>query len=388
MLSILASHNEDIRRLVEKGYAASIDNNCLVIRDIPYLDNSGNNRTGAIVSKLVFVDAKRVQQEDHQIFFCGSHPCQLDGAPIANMGGGPVTFALTAGDIVVERSFSNKPSGGFADLFEKIESYVAIISGPATNKHGTNPLTFRTMETNSESVFNYADTLTSRAEIGDLSQLFSEEVVAVIGLGGTGSYLLDFLVKTPVKEIRGFDRDKFHVHNAFRSPGRLEGEELGMRKVEVYQNRYGSFRKGVNLQPKFITSDSEEDLVGVTFAFVCVDKGSARAEIVELLLRMQIPFIDVGMGLARDSGPISGTLRASYFSAGSSPDMLERRSVPVTDMPDEVYRNNIQISELNALNACIAIVKYKQLRNFYADDRAFNNILLTLDNTMLAGDEQ
>ena len=45
--------------------------------------------------------------------------------------------------------------------------------------------------------------------------------MAVIGLGGTGSYLIDFLVKTPVKEIRAFDPDRFFVHNAFRSPGRL-----------------------------------------------------------------------------------------------------------------------------------------------------------------------
>jgi hypothetical protein len=30
----------------------------------------------------------------------------------------------------------------------------------------------------------------------------------------------------------------------------------------------------------------------VTFAFVCVDKGSARAEIFDLLIRMGIPFIE------------------------------------------------------------------------------------------------
>jgi len=38
----------------------------------------------------------------------------------------------------------------------------------------------------------------------DLSSKFADDVVAVIGLGGTGSYIVDFLVKTPVKEIRGF----------------------------------------------------------------------------------------------------------------------------------------------------------------------------------------
>ena len=52
---------------------------------------------------------------------------------------------------------------------------------------------------------NFQDTLTSRAEITDLSAKFKDDVVAVIGLGGTGAYVLDFLVKTPVKEIRAFD---------------------------------------------------------------------------------------------------------------------------------------------------------------------------------------
>jgi tRNA A37 threonylcarbamoyladenosine dehydratase len=48
-----------------------------------------------------------------------------------------------------------------------------------------------------DSVFKLHDTLTSRAEIGDLAAVFKDEVVAIIGLGGTGSYLLDFMAKTP-----------------------------------------------------------------------------------------------------------------------------------------------------------------------------------------------
>jgi tRNA A37 threonylcarbamoyladenosine dehydratase len=65
----------------------------------------------------------------------------------------------------------------------------------------------------------------------DLSAKFVNDVVAVIGLGGTGAYVLDFLVKTPVREIRAFDLDVFHVHNAFRPPGRLDESELGKPKT-------------------------------------------------------------------------------------------------------------------------------------------------------------
>jgi hypothetical protein len=123
------------------------------------------------------------------------------------LGGGPTGLALSEAskDVTVQRTFSNKPkaTGKFGDFFEKIESYVAIISGPAIELHKANPLTFRVVEGGKSSTpFKIRDTLTSRAEIGDLAAKFKDDIIAVIGVGGTGAYVLDFLVKTPVREIR------------------------------------------------------------------------------------------------------------------------------------------------------------------------------------------
>ncbi len=69
MFQKLVSRNPDLGRLVERGYAVAFDSNCLVVRDIPYLDQQGVLKTGAIVAKLVFVDEEQVQQDDHQIYF-------------------------------------------------------------------------------------------------------------------------------------------------------------------------------------------------------------------------------------------------------------------------------------------------------------------------------
>ncbi|MFQ6600321.1 ThiF family adenylyltransferase [Flavobacterium sp. C3NV] len=385
-LSTLVSHNEDLKKLVDKGYAVSMIDNYLVVRDIPYLDDKKNLHIGEIVSKVIFIDEVHVRLEDHQIFFCGSHPHELTGKPIANLGGGATNLYLSEGGIVVQRSFSNKPDGGFTDFFEKIESYVSLFSGPAMSLFDITPFTFRLVETNSESVFKFHDTLTSRAGIGDLSAKLNNDVVAIIGLGGTGSYLLDFLVNTPVKEIKAFDLDDFHVHNAYRSPGKTSANEFGKKKAEVYRKRYSHFRKNINIYPKYIQSDSDKDLFGVTFAFVCVDKGSSRKEIFDLLIRLKIPFIDVGMGLDRNAGAISGTLRTTYFSENEAQSIFGKNVVPVTNIPEDVYRNNIQISELNALNACLAVVRYKQLRGFYVDDSSYYNILFTLDNFQSLGE--
>lgn len=266
---------------------------------------SGECRWARIVAKLVFLDQDHhVAQDDHQVFFAGSTPHGLDGRPIPNLGGSLTQLALSEAciDVVVQRSFSNKPriSGKFTDFFDKIESYVGIISGPAMDLHNANPYTFRVSEgTAPNSVFNFNDTLTSRAEITDLSAKFANDVIAIIGLGGTGAYVLDFLVKTAVREIRAFDLDLLHVHNAFRSPGRLEAAELGKPKAEIYHSRYDSFRTGLSIQRKFVDASCTTDLEGVTFAFVCVDKGSSRSVVFDLLLEKGIPFIDVGMGVWR-----------------------------------------------------------------------------------------
>ena len=149
-------------------------------------------------------------------------------------------------------------------------------------------------------------------------------MIAVIGLGGTGAYILDFIVKTPVREIRTFDLDPFCVHNAFRSPGRLEETELGQSKAEVYLNRYENFRTGLSATPMFIDASCDDDLEGVTLAFVCVDKGSPRAGIFDLLISKGIPFIDVGMGLDRKRGPLNGMVRATYYSAEHAQEVRDK----------------------------------------------------------------
>lgn len=392
MFQRLVSHNDDLRRLVEKGYAVGFDSNCLIVRDIPYLDKDLQLKKGAFVTKLVFIDQNRVKQDDHQVYFAGSFPHNLDGTPIQNLAGGPVSLPLSDNikDVVVERSFSNKPrvAGVFADFYEKIESYVTIISGPAMEKYNVNPYTYRVVEQVLEdSVFKFQDTLTSRAEIFDLSAKFKDDVVAIIGLGGTGSYILDFLAKTPVKEIRIFDTDKYYVHNAFRSPGRLQEDELDKLKIEVCESRYENFRTGVKAESKYIDETCEEDLSGVTFAFVCVDKGTSRAGIIELLMSMKIPFIDVGMGLKRKSGLLKGMVRTTYFSTDEDQARKEKEKVPLTDNPDNLYKTNIQIGELNALNACLAVIRFKQLREFYMESVANDDLLFDISDMKIVGSD-
>ena len=385
MFQKLASHNDDLRRLLEKGYACAIDGSYLVVRDIPYLDHQGALLIGAFVIDLEFIDKEHVKQKNHQVYFTGT-PYGTDGNPIPYMGGGAATLNLsdTSKDVVVTRIFSHKlkQNGQFrdyVDFFEKIETHVATISGPAMSRYKISPYTFAEPKSSApDPIFKFQDTLTSRARVSELAVKFENDVVAIIGLGGTGSYLLDFLVKTRVREIRGFDLDPFHVHNAFRAPGKLEEVELGKAKPDVYRSRYENFRTGLSFTKKHIDVSCHDDLAGVTFAFVCVDKGSSRGQIFDLLLSLRIPFIDVGMGLNRKHGPLSGMMRATYYSTEEGPKVREMGLAELNDSPGDEYRNNVQISELNALNACLAVIKFKQIRGFYFETESIYNTLFDL----------
>lgn len=394
MFQKLVSHNKDIEKLVQKGYALAIDSsNHLVIRDIPYLDEKGQLKIGALVAKLQFLDKWSIGQQDHQVYFAGGAPYLENGEPVRGLGGGKISIALSSDceDVVVERSFSNKPKAAqkYEDHFHKVETYVGFISGPAINKYGVSPYTYRVIDSFCEDpIFNFQDTLTSRSDIFDLSKKFENHIVSVIGLGGTGGYVADLISKTPIKEIRLYDHDKFHVHNAFRSPGRLEENEFGKGKAEIYASRYSVFRREVLGFDKYVDHTCGAEFSDVTFVFVCVDDGDARKEIFDLLQRLNIPFVDVGMGLKRDIlGSIKGMVRVTHFSVEKGAMTRSKKYAPEKEDPDNLYKTNVQIAELNALNACLAVIQFKKTIGFYSGDHNIANMLFNLSTLSLVSDD-
>jgi len=315
-------------------------------------------------------------------------PHGLDGNPMTHLGGGTTSITLSADakDVIVQRSFSYKLKEGgvlraYKDFEEKIDSYVGQICTPATELYQVTPLTFRAVQSfTPDPIFKFQDTHTSRADLTELAEKLTGDVVAIIGAGGTGSYILDFLSKSRVKEIRIFDLDDYHVHNAFRSPGGVSDGEFGKAKVEVLANRYSSFRSGIVPVRKFVDSDCAADFEGVTFAFVSVDKGSSRSQIFDLLINQKIPFIDVGMGLKKKNGSLRGMVRSTYYPHEQAEEIRQLGLAEMADNEENLYRTNIQIGELNALNACYAVIKFKKIRGFYGELEDFYNVLFDVSD--------
>jgi len=142
-----------------------------------------------------------------------------------------------------------------------------------------------------DSVFLYGDTASSRAEIVAINDRLKQLRIGIVGLGGTGSYVLDFVAKTPVKEIHLFDDDTFDQHNAFRAPGAASGEELSLRskKVAYHASVYAKMRHGVVPHPTLLTPETAEELRGLDFVFLCME-GSGKRSVVDKLELLGIPF--------------------------------------------------------------------------------------------------
>jgi hypothetical protein len=88
------------------------------------------------------------------------------------------------------------------------------------------------------------------------------------------------------------------------------------------------------------------------FVFVCVDEAAARQEVLGLLASVGTPAVDVGMGLRIEPDGIAGLVRVGDGTSGGA---AERATV---DDARDPYRANVQIAELNALNASLAVIAW------------------------------
>ncbi|WP_430906591.1 ThiF family adenylyltransferase [Maribacter sp. 2-571] len=305
----------------------------------------------------------------HVIYFAGEFPCNIDGTIITQIKHASNTSKLAEG-ITVNHSFSNKPVNGYPDYFEKITQYVKIISAPAQYfDNSVTAQTYKAIELQEmESVLNYSDTNSSKAEIDVINQKLSGLKIGIIGLGGTGSYILDFVAKTLVGEIHLFDGDKFLQHNAFRAPSAPSLEELNesTAKVEYYSRIYSKMHRHIVSHELYINKTNLGLLNDLDFVFVCIDRSEAKKEIFEKLESLKISFIDTGIGVERVDESLIGMVRTTTSTQEKRNHIWEGR-VSFEDADDADYSTNIQIAELNALNAVFAVMKWKKLYGFLND---------------------
>ena len=390
MSRALFSRNADLAKLREEGYFVQVVGGFLVMREVPYVDADRKVRRGTLISSLALAGDTTRPPDTHVIHFDGDYPCNAEGEAIRAISNQTAHFDLGHG-LTAEHAFSSKPDGGYRDYHHKMTTYASIVAGPAAVIDDTaTPRPYRALEEeeDADSMFNYVETASDRVGIGALTARLAGQRIAIIGLGGSGTYILDMIAKTPVAEIRLFDDDEFLTHNAFRAPGAPSLDDLrdAPLKVHHFKAIYERMHRGITAVPKAITPETLDLLEGIDFAFLSMDAGEAKAALIALLNQRSVSFIDIGMGLEFGDQGLSGILRVttSTPTARGSCSRIPLAGGGVGD----VYASNIQVADLNALNAVLAVIKWKKLSGFYCDLEGEHHSTYTLDGNMLLNEDQ
>ncbi|GFO80644.1 MAG: hypothetical protein A49_02710 [Methyloceanibacter sp.] len=374
----LASRNPFVKDLEEQGYLVDFVGGYFLIYGLPYLDERGELSYGDWACPVdLSADGVLDPPGDHQAWFRGGRPHDQNGRQL-RLGGGANKIKVGEG-FETNYSFSYKllDAAGrarpYTSFEEKVQTYLDTITGPALAAFpDATPLGAIEVKAAAQGTpLRFPDTLSSRYHMNDLSRLLEGKRVAIIGLGGTGSYILDFIARTHLAEIALFDDDKVHLHTIFRFPGFIPGV-IGMLKVDALFKQYANWHSNITPVPERVTEVNVERLREFDFAFLAIDHGPSRIFIADWLSANGIPFVDCGMGLNRAPVGLNGVVRVTGVDRAAYEATARTAFLPGDDPQDGEYRRQGQIAELNGLNAALAVVRFKQHFGIYdrLDDAA------------------
>ena len=196
----LVDRSPDLQRLENEGYALSIRGAHLLIK-VPYVNAQRKVMLGTLVSELTVSGDSTTTPKTHVTFFIGATagdiPCDNHGIGLEDIINGRGPIDLGSG-LVADSRFSQKPNPPYQDYYQKMSTYADILVGYVQVIDPTvTAKTFPPLETDDEeSAFRYFDSATSRAGIGAVANKLRLGKVVIVGLGGTGSYILDLVAKT------------------------------------------------------------------------------------------------------------------------------------------------------------------------------------------------
>lgn len=361
------ARSPDLQRLRDEGYNVRIHGGHLLVRDVPYVTAAREVKLGILVARLDLDNDKAAVPQTHVAMWVGEHPCHSDGRKIITFENGSPPQDLGDG-LRVDFTFSAKAP--YRDYHHKMTTYIGRITGEAqVLEPGASAQTFPVyLDEEPDAVFKYIDTASSRAELGALNQKLVGLKIGIVGVGGTGAYVLDLVAKTQVKEIHLFDGDRFSQHNAFRAPGSTSPEQLEAKpkKVDHWAMVYGTMRNGVIPHDLYVDAEHAELLSDLDFVFLCIDGNDGKRSLVEAIEKLGISFIDTGLGVVRADEGLSGLVRVSASTRDTREQARQHISFAAGDAKDE-YSTNIQVAELNALNAAMAVLRWKKMVGFYRD---------------------
>ena len=292
-----------------------------------------------------------------------------DGTPIGNQVGGD---GRTWSNISIHKGSQSSPEED-ESASDVVHRYAKHIVGAVSAAGYTEPTALAMSDPS-----HIPNTFEARAAIAPVQDRIRGQRIAIIGLGGTGAYLLDLIVKTPVSEIHLLDSDRVDWHTLNRAPGTPTAEEIelirtgSLLKVDYYYSKYAAFPPSIHPHPFRVDSPSTFARFladhPIDYAFVCIDQltdgDSARQDAVYCaVMEAGVPFIDSGVSITLEDCAVRGAVTTSAYDAGSA---AWKDAIPNAKLEGAApgYRN-VQLPEVNAAAAAFAVMEWRRRTGQY-----------------------
>ena len=375
----LISLNSDFTKLQNDGFNIEVRGGYFLIHHVPFLGKDGKLQFGDLRINLCMSGSQILPPSDHTAYWWKERPCIESGDYVPSLGDIRQNADFGNG-LRSSYMFSLYPDNGmYKSYYDKAVNYYNTIAGPALHKYpdALREVEARLIVPEEESSLRYIDTNSSKSNLSHMSQLFKTQRVAIVGLGGTGAYVLDYLAKLDLKEIALYDGDEFNSHNAFRAPGAPSAETLESRmsKCEYLASIYSNMNNAIKCHVEMIGANNVHQLYEYDMVFICIDSNTARNFIARNLAENNISFIDSGLGLFATDNSVGGNVRVTAAYSGSYDHLRNAFGDSDLDNEDNPYKTNIQIAELNSLAAVFSVIKWKQMLGFYTSyDGTLNKV--------------
>ena len=107
--------------------------------------------------------------------------------------------------------------------------------------------------------------------------------------------------------------------------------------------------------------------------------------IVNHLIENRVSFIDVGISLLKTNEKLDGLVRVTTCTPSFHTHVADR--IPFGSDEDDEYSSNIQIADMNMLNAALAVIKWKKMCGFYLDIPNEHNTVYGVSMNIVTNDE-
>ncbi|MEI9401736.1 ThiF family adenylyltransferase [Mesorhizobium argentiipisi] len=282
----------------------------VVVRDIEvaeaddYLERSGN--IASLSPSFVARALKRARLLGGGLVLAHSHPFQQDVHfssvdDLAQKTLAPSLFARTPGP----HGFLVVGPGGFeARLFDEEGKTLFEVDAVQEIGRVVNYIDRRLPDAEPREPFFDRNV---RAFGRDGQLLLSQLRIGVVGVGGTGSIVVEELSRLGVGQILLIDPEIVEETNLNRLIG-ATGEDVGQPKVTVAARAASRARSSIvakGVCGSILEEDVGRSLLACAFVFCCTDSHGSRAVLNQLSYQYRLPMIDVGVRIDAKSGVVA-----------------------------------------------------------------------------------